>query len=129
MKMIVRVKGARCKNGVELKFEETPYYYKVTVGNKTWYWDKDTGEYDGWGETKPSSSSFPILSRLNRVFRLRKTRKIDSWDDVRQQLIDAIEKEERINKPVKMSTALESPVYSGNKSIFSTATEEGANIN
>ncbi len=45
--MIVRVKGARCKNGGELKFEETPYYYKVTIGNKTWYWDKDTGEYDG----------------------------------------------------------------------------------
>ena len=37
----------KCQNGVELKFEETPYYYKVTVGSKTWYWNKDTGKFDG----------------------------------------------------------------------------------
>ena len=37
----------KCKNGVEVKFEETPYYYKVRVGNKTWYWNIDTGEFDG----------------------------------------------------------------------------------
>ena len=37
----------KCKNGVELKFEETPYYFKLTMGNKVWYWDRDTGEYDG----------------------------------------------------------------------------------
>jgi len=45
----------KCSNGIILKFEETPYYYKVTVGNKTWYWDKDTGEFDGWGEVRLSS--------------------------------------------------------------------------
>jgi hypothetical protein len=32
----------KCKNGIEIKFEETPFYYKVVVGNKTWYWNKDT---------------------------------------------------------------------------------------
>ena len=37
----------RCKNGVELKFEETSYYFKVIVGNQTWYWNRDTGEFDG----------------------------------------------------------------------------------
>ena len=37
----------KCKNGVVLKFEGTPYYYKVTVGKKTWYWNRDTGEFDG----------------------------------------------------------------------------------
>ena len=37
----------KCKNGVEIKFEETPYYYKVTVGNETWYWNRDTGQFDG----------------------------------------------------------------------------------
>jgi len=37
----------KCKNGVVLKFEETLYYYKVTVGRKTWYWNRDTGEFDG----------------------------------------------------------------------------------
>jgi len=37
----------KCKNGVEIKFEETPYYYKITVGNSTWYWDRDTGQFDG----------------------------------------------------------------------------------
>jgi len=36
-----------CLNGVKLKFEETPYYYKVVVGDKTWYWNRDTGEFDG----------------------------------------------------------------------------------
>lgn len=38
---------ATCKNGIELRFEETPYYFKLTVGGKTWYWNKDTGEFDG----------------------------------------------------------------------------------
>ena len=37
----------KCKNGVKIKAEETPYYYKVTVGKKTWYWNIDTGEFDG----------------------------------------------------------------------------------
>lgn len=41
------IKESKCNNGIKVKFEETPYYYKVTVGNKTWYWNKDTGEFDG----------------------------------------------------------------------------------
>ena len=41
------VKEVECTNGKKVKFEETPYYYKLTIGNKTWYWNKDTGEFDG----------------------------------------------------------------------------------
>jgi hypothetical protein len=37
----------KCDNGIEIKFGETPRYYKLTAGNKTWYWDRETGEYDG----------------------------------------------------------------------------------
>ena len=37
----------KCNNGVEIKFEETPYYYKVIVGSETWYWNMDTGQFDG----------------------------------------------------------------------------------
>lgn len=32
---------------MKIKFEITPYYYKVTSGKRTWYWNKDTGEFDG----------------------------------------------------------------------------------
>jgi hypothetical protein len=31
----------------KVKFDVTPYYYKVTSGRKTWYWKRDTGEFDG----------------------------------------------------------------------------------
>ncbi len=41
------IEELKCSNGVEVKFEETPYYYKLTIGNKTWYWNRDTGEFDG----------------------------------------------------------------------------------
>jgi len=37
----------KCTNGVVIKIEESPRYVEVIVGNKTWYWDKDTGEFDG----------------------------------------------------------------------------------
>jgi len=37
----------KCNNGVEIKIEESQLYVKVITGNKTWYWNKDTGEYDG----------------------------------------------------------------------------------
>ncbi len=40
-------KELKATNGVDVVFKETPYYFKLTVGKKTWYWDKDTGEYDG----------------------------------------------------------------------------------
>jgi hypothetical protein len=26
----------KCKNGVEIQFEETPYFYVITVGGKAW---------------------------------------------------------------------------------------------
>jgi hypothetical protein len=43
----------QCANGVQIICEETPYYFTVTIGRKTWYWNKDIGEFDGWGgETK-----------------------------------------------------------------------------
>lgn len=34
-------------NGTKVKFEITPYYYKVTSGNKTWYWKLEDGAFDG----------------------------------------------------------------------------------
>jgi hypothetical protein len=37
----------KCDNGIEIKFDETPYYYTVTVDGEIWYWKKDTGEFDG----------------------------------------------------------------------------------
>ncbi|MFC2019310.1 hypothetical protein ACFLU4_05060 [Chloroflexota bacterium] len=30
-----------------MKFEETPYYFKLTIGSKPWYWNRDTGKYNG----------------------------------------------------------------------------------
>lgn len=41
------IKELKCDNDVLIKIEETPYYYKVTVGGKTWYWTKGTGKFDG----------------------------------------------------------------------------------
>jgi len=43
----VVVSEAKCANGEAVIFEETPYYFKFTIGGKTWYWDRDTGRYDG----------------------------------------------------------------------------------
>ena len=37
----------KVKNGDRIKFEETPYYFKITIGKRTWYWVRETGEYDG----------------------------------------------------------------------------------
>ncbi len=42
-----RGKDMETTNGQAVKFEETDSYFKLTIGNKTWYWNKDTGEYDG----------------------------------------------------------------------------------
>ena len=36
-----------CSNGTQLEFKESLYYYTVTVGKRTWYWNKDTGGFDG----------------------------------------------------------------------------------
>ncbi len=41
------VKEMKCTNGERVRFEETAYYFKLTIGRKTWYWNRDTGEYDG----------------------------------------------------------------------------------
>ena len=42
------VEELKCANGEKVTFEETPYYFELTVGGKTWYWEKETGKYDGW---------------------------------------------------------------------------------
>lgn len=42
----------KLENGVNMKFEETPYYFKITVGNRTWYWKRETGEFDGTAFTR-----------------------------------------------------------------------------
>jgi len=39
-------------NGNEIRFEETPYYFKITIGKRTWYWKKETGEFDGTSFTR-----------------------------------------------------------------------------
>jgi len=41
------IKEVKCTNGEDLRFEETPYYFKIIIGRKVWYWDRDTGKYDG----------------------------------------------------------------------------------
>lgn len=42
-----RVLSSECLNGETIRAEEGPFYFKVTVGDKTWYWNRDTSEYDG----------------------------------------------------------------------------------
>jgi len=37
----------KLENGKTIRFEETPYYHKITVGKRTWYWIRETGEFDG----------------------------------------------------------------------------------
>ncbi|GAJ10927.1 unnamed protein product [marine sediment metagenome] len=37
----------KCSNGTKVIFEETPYFFKLTIGHKTWYWERETGKYDG----------------------------------------------------------------------------------
>ena len=37
----------KCDNGVEIRIEESQRYVMVIVGNKIWYLNKDTGEFDG----------------------------------------------------------------------------------
>ena len=41
------IKETKCSNGTKIKLEETPYYYKVIVGGKVWYWNRETSEFDG----------------------------------------------------------------------------------
>jgi len=50
----------QCANGVEIKFEETPYYFTVTVGGKTWYWDIDTGKFSGTSVEVKEEFSNPV---------------------------------------------------------------------
>ena len=35
------------ENGEKLEFRESPYYFTITIGKKTWYWVRETGKYDG----------------------------------------------------------------------------------
>ena len=42
------VNEAKCTNGDIVKLEETPFYFELTIGSKTWYWGRETGKYDGW---------------------------------------------------------------------------------
>jgi hypothetical protein len=39
----------QCNNGAEIICEESSYYFMVTIGRKTWYWNIDTGAFDGTG--------------------------------------------------------------------------------
>ena len=41
------VSEVECTNGEKVKFEETPNYFILTIGDKSWYWDRATGKYDG----------------------------------------------------------------------------------
>lgn len=41
------IKEAKFSNGSKIRLEETPCYYIVTVGGKSWYWNRETGEFDG----------------------------------------------------------------------------------
>ena len=41
------INKVRCTNGEVVSFEGTTYYYKLTIGKKTWYRDRDTGKFDG----------------------------------------------------------------------------------
>ena len=31
----------------KVRFDITPFYYKVTSGKRAWYWNRDTGDFDG----------------------------------------------------------------------------------
>ena len=41
------IKEAKFGNGSKIKLEKTPYYYVLTAGGKTWYWNRETGKFDG----------------------------------------------------------------------------------
>jgi len=41
------VSEVKCTNGEKVIFEETPYFFKLTIGHKIWYWERGTGKYDG----------------------------------------------------------------------------------
>jgi len=57
----------KCKNGAVIEIRESPYYFTVTIGGGTWYWNIDTGKFDGWGETRLSSSPSPIPLPIPRL--------------------------------------------------------------
>jgi len=37
----------KCENGVTIEAKESPCYFMVVIGNRTWYWNKDTGKFSG----------------------------------------------------------------------------------
>ncbi len=45
---LAETKPIECDDlGDKIKLAVSPYYFKVIVGKKTWYWNKDTGEFGG----------------------------------------------------------------------------------
>jgi len=54
------------ENGETLKFETTSEYYTVTVDKTTWYWRRDTGEFEGAGTKVLDCLRPPHKSRYQR---------------------------------------------------------------
>ncbi len=42
-----------------LEFKASDLYYTITVGNKTWYWNKEDGKFDG--TSIDLSNRIPVL--------------------------------------------------------------------
>ena len=48
MAVLTKTKSIECDElGEKIKLEVSPYYLKVIVGRKTYYFEKETGKYDG----------------------------------------------------------------------------------
>ena len=54
--------------GLGVQLEVTPYYVIMTVGADSWYWNKDSGRYDGISRdlTKRNPGLSPIRGRRPR---------------------------------------------------------------
>ena len=52
----------KCNNGIEIIIEESELYVKVIIGNKTWYWSKDTGKFDGTSFDWKRDQLYPCFS-------------------------------------------------------------------
>ena len=48
MTVLTTTKPIKCDElGDKIKLEVSPYYFKVIVGRKTYYFEKETGKFDG----------------------------------------------------------------------------------